>query len=167
MVCDLCHTNHATIHITEIINSQKKEVHLCDECAKQKGITHKFQISLSDLLGGLIEQKAGKPLKELQAIKCPNCGITYQELRSKVRLGCANDLEVFKDWLQPFIEKIHNASQHTGKLPKQASDSMKKENQLMKLRRDLEEAIRREDFEKAAKLRDQIRSLETEMGSSR
>lgn len=160
MVCELCHSNHATIHITEIINSQKKELHLCDECARQKGVTHKIQLTLSDLMGGTAEPKATKQQREMQSLKCVNCGITFPELRTKVRLGCANDLEVFKDWLAPFIEKIHNSTQHVGKVPHNADVSQKRESELLKLKKDLDEAVRKEDFELAAKLRDKIRAHE-------
>jgi protein arginine kinase activator len=161
MVCELCKTKHATIHITEIVSGQKKELHLCHECAQKKGVTHKIQLSLSDLLGGMIEKKAGsKALKGLRKVKCPNCGISFKDLKSKVRLGCTHDLEIFKEWLGPFIEKIHGTTQHVGKLPKNADETQKMESELLKLKRSLEDAVRREDFEKAAHLRDKIRSIE-------
>jgi protein arginine kinase activator len=160
MQCELCHVNHATIHITEIVNTQKRELHLCDDCARQKGVTHKIQLSLSDLLGGMVEAKPTKQQKELQSLKCVNCGMTFNDLRTKMRLGCANDLEVFKEWLGPFVEKVHGATQHVGKVPRNADVSQKLETELLKLKKDLDEAVRREDFEQAARLRDQIKSLE-------
>jgi protein arginine kinase activator len=159
MVCELCHSNHATIHITEIINSQKKELHLCDDCARQKGVTHKIQLTLSDLVGGM-EPKLTHKQKEMKALRCVSCGMTYPDLRTKVRLGCANDLEVFKEWLVPFIEKVHGSTQHVGKVPHNADVSQKRESEMLKLKKDLDDAVRKEDFEMAAKLRDKIRALE-------
>ncbi len=165
MVCELCKTKHATIHITEIINGEKRELHMCNDCAQKKGITQKIQLSLSDLLGGVIESKAGKALKALKSIKCPNCGMTFQDLKSRVRLGCAQDLDVFKDWLGPFIEQVHKASAHVGKLPKTAGEAQRKENELLKLKKQLDEAVKNEDFEKAAQLRDKIKSFDAGGGA--
>jgi protein arginine kinase activator len=168
MVCELCHTNHATIHITEVLNNQKKELHLCDECAKQKGVTTKIQLSLADLVGGLVEPpKVTRQQRELMNLKCVNCGLTFQDLRQKVRLGCANCLEVFKDWLALFIEKIHGSTQHVGKVPKNADQNQKRDTELLKLKKELDEAVRKEDFELAARIRDKIRAMDADVGRAR
>ena len=167
MVCELCHSNHATIHITEIVNSQKKELHLCDDCARQKGVTHKIQLTLSDLMGGIAESKTSKKQQEMQNLRCVSCGLTFPDLRQKVRLGCGNDLDVFKEWLVPFLEKIHGSSQHVGKVPHNADATQKRESEMLKLKKDLDEAVRKEDFEHAARLRDKIRELDSDPGQPR
>jgi protein arginine kinase activator len=158
MVCELCKTKHATIHITEMKAGEKRELHLCNDCAQKKGITHKIQLSLTDLLGAASE-KGSKALKALKNVKCPNCGITFQDLKNRVRLGCAQDLDVFGEWLGPFIEQVHKSREHAGKLPKSANETQRKENELVKLKRQLDDAVRGEDFEKAALLRDKIKGM--------
>jgi protein arginine kinase activator len=163
MLCNICHNKYATIHITEIVNNVKKELHLCEDCAKQKGVVQKVQFSLSDLLSGLIEQKSGKPLKDLVSSKCPHCGMTFKRLRSKMRLGCPNDLDAFKNWLELIVEKIHNATQHVGKQPSIAGERLKKEAELLRLKKELDDAVKKEDFEKAAKVRDQIKAVEIDL----
>src|SRR5678816_959239 len=85
MNCEKCHKNHATIHLTAIEGGVKKEAHLCDECARQTGVHLKFNFSISDLLGGLMEPPTKTP--KVNQIRCPECGITYSEFKTKARLG--------------------------------------------------------------------------------
>jgi protein arginine kinase activator len=160
MNCEKCHKNHATIHLTAIENDVKKEAHLCDECAKQTGVHMKFNFSMSDLLGGLME--APKTSKANQ-IRCPECGITYSEFKTKARLGCANDYEVFRTELLRLLDKIHGSVQHAGKTPHTVDAQVRKENELIRLKRDLESVVKTEDFEKAAEIRDRIKCLELEL----
>lgn len=163
-MCEVCNTNRANIHITEIVNNAKNEVHLCEECASQKGIMQKVQYSMQNLMVNAVEQKAGKAVKEMQSLRCSNCGLTFQQLRSKVRLGCSHDLEVFKEWMVPFLEKVHDgATSHVGKVPKTASQTAQRENTLLKLKAELEHAIKSEDYEKAAQVRDEIKKVEADL----
>jgi len=160
MNCEKCYKVHATIHLTEIENGVKKEAHLCDECARQTGVHLKFNFSVSDLLGGLME-----PAKASKAshLRCPECGITYSEFKAKARLGCANDYEVFRGELLRLLEKIHGSTTHIGKTPRTADGQVRKESELMRLKRDLDSVVKSEDFEKAAEIRDRIRCLELEL----
>src|SRR6185436_3162161 len=80
MNCEKCHKNHATIHLTAIENGMKKEAHLCDECARQTGVHLKFNFSISDLLGGLMEPPKTPKVNQ---IRCPECGITYSEFKTR------------------------------------------------------------------------------------
>ena len=161
MNCEKCHKNHATIHLTAIENGVKKEAHLCDECARQTGVHLKFNFSISDLLGGLMEPptKAAK----VNQVRCPECGITYSEFKTKARLGCANDYEVFRSELLRLLEKIHGSTQHAGKTPHTVDAQVRKENELIRLKRDLESVVKSEDFEKAAEIRDRIKTIELEL----
>ena len=160
MNCEKCHKNHATIHLTAIEGGVKKEAHLCEECAKQTGIGVKFNFSISDLLGGFMEP--AKPPKVSQ-VRCPECGITYSEFKTKARLGCANDYEVFRSELLRLLEKIHGSTQHAGKTPHTVDAHVRKENELIRLKRDLDSVVKSEDFEKAAEIRDRIKTLELEL----
>ena len=162
MNCEKCHKNHATIHLTAIEGGMKKEAHLCDECARQTGVHLKFNFSISDLLGGLMEPTSSKSPKANQ-VRCPECGITYSEFKTKARLGCANDYEVFRSELLRLLEKIHGSTQHAGKTPHTVDAQVRKENELIRLKRDLESVVKTEDFEKAAEIRDRIKTIELEL----
>ena len=160
MNCEKCHKNHATIHLTAIEKLGPKEAHLCDECAKQTGVHLNFNFPMSDLLGG---QKEPAKTPRVNQIRCPECGITYSEFKTKARLGCANDYEVFRTELLRLLEKIHGATQHAGKTPHTVDAQVRKENELIRLKRDLESVVKTEDFEKAAEIRDRIKTLELEL----
>ena len=111
-------------------------------------------------LGSLMEPK---PSAKVNQIRCPECGITYAEFKTKARLGCANDYEVFKNELLRLMEKIHGSTSHAGKTPMTVDAQVRKENELNRLKRDLESVVKTEDFEKAAEIRDRIKALEIEL----
>ncbi len=159
MNCDKCHKNHATYHLTAIENGSKREAHLCEECARQTGVGSKFNITIGDILGTLTEARAGKAPQ----IRCPECGITYSEFKAKARLGCANDYEVFKGELLRILEKVHGATAHVGKTPQSADSTVRMENELLRLKRDLDSMVKAENFEKAAEIRDRIKTLEIDL----
>jgi protein arginine kinase activator len=176
MICEACHQNLATVHLTEIVQKQKKELHLCEECARGKGDFYKGNFSVAEFLGGLSDPKKKEskkgaaekpaPKKEVEReAPCPQCGLTFADFRSSGRLGCQNDYEHFKKSLLPLLEKIHGATQHTGKIPTRLGQKVEKQKVLVALRKDLSLAIQREEYERAAELRDKIKALE-EGGSS-
>ena len=160
MNCEKCHKNHATYHLTAIENEVKKEAHLCEECARQAGVGFKFNFSIGDILGSLMEPK--QPGKVSQ-IKCPECGISYSEFKSKARLGCSNDYDVFRNELLRLLEKIHGSTTHAGKTPHTVDAQIRKETELIRLKKDLDSVVKSENFERAAEIRDRIRILETEL----
>ena len=160
MMCEGCKKRQATIHLTEIINSHKKEVHLCEGCAEKQGVV-KQQMSIADFLAGLASggaPAAGK--QKLPDIRCPACGLSLAEFQSVGRFGCAEDYTVFRERLLPLIDKIHDATQHVGKTPSRAGRDVQREKKLLQLQAELKHAVDREEYEEAARLRDQIRKLE-------
>ena len=159
MQCERCKKNVATVHLTEIIKNEKSEKHLCEQCAKEEGYTIKTHVSLQDLLTAFIS--AHGEAEDMAGITCPDCGMTYVDFRNEGRFGCPTDYDVFREVLDPLLEKVHGGMEHTGKLPTHASQSQRKQRQMMALRRLLREAVDREDYEEAARLRDQIKEMET------
>jgi protein arginine kinase activator len=156
--CERC-GKEATVHLTEISSGQKTEKHLCEECAAAEGITIKAHVPLAKLLEGLGLQSAAE--KELARLKCDVCGISFLEFRQQQLLGCPNDYRVFEEVLAPLLERAHEgASVHAGKVPANAAQSERRQNELLRLRGRLKEAIAREDYEEAAELRDRIKTLE-------
>lgn len=165
MLCGICNKNPATVHLTEIANSSvNREVHLCEACARKKGVAYKVQVSIADILGGLIDPNVGKSISEMAELRCPDCGLTYAEFRARTRLGCARDYDIFEKGLIPLIEKIHGNLQHIGKTPARYQEVCpNRRRQLEKLETRLRELVEKEQFERAAQLRDTIVKLRKEM----
>jgi protein arginine kinase activator len=157
-LCQTCKQNPATIHFTEIRNDEKRELHVCESCAQSQGIaTGPVMASLPTMLAHLV--KGVKP--SAPSPRCPSCGISFAEFREKGRLGCPNDYEFFNEHLAPLLEKIHGATEHRGRLPKGALDADgQRSDKLLRLRRDLQKAVKGEQYETAARLRDEIRRVE-------
>ncbi len=161
IICELCNKNVATVHLTEIVDHNvKKELHLCDACAKEKGVTAKLhQFSLVDIMGGLVEQVEQQGQKEIKQAKCPTCGLSYGEFKAKTRFGCPRDYEVLRDAVVPLLEKIHGSSQYVGRVPTGATGDDAARKEVGELVKSLEKAVSEEDFERAARLRDRIKVL--------
>ena len=164
MQCENCKESPATIHLTEIVNSQRNEKHLCQRCAEKEGITAKSQVSLNELLNSLLaaqEQKSEENSDEYAQLKCPHCGITLEQFRRQAVLGCPHDYEVFSEVLGPLIAKAHNGNtNHCGKIPATAGKPAKSRSKILRLEKQLNEAVTKEDYETAAKLRDEIKKLQ-------
>jgi len=162
MVCDVCGKNQATVHLTEIVDDQMTELHLCEECARQKSAQMESQFGLSDLLAGLTELgKPGKKETEKIDVKCQNCGLTFEDFKKIGRLGCSECYISFKKYLEPLLKRIHGSTQHVGKSPlKLTAKVSRKKIDLQDLRSRLQRAVEAEAFEEAARLRDQIKELE-------
>lgn len=160
MLCDVCAKNPATVHLTEIIDEQMTELHLCEECAREKSIQMEQQFGLADLLAGLAEFEKPTVEKEAVSLKCTNCGLTYGDFKKIGRLGCGECYSAFRKYLGLLLKKIHGSSMHFGKTPLKVTQVLKKKIDLQDLRYRLQKAIEDEAFEEAAKIRDQIRELE-------
>jgi len=158
-LCEKCKKNQATFHLTAIEKNVKKEAHLCEGCAKQTGIGYKFNFSIGNLLGSTLG-KAAKGSKS----KCPNCGFTLADIQKQMRVGCGNDYELFKEELSKVLQQIHGASTHIGKVPGPSIDPrVHKEVEMVRLKKDLDQVVKDEKYEEAARLRDRIRVLEADL----
>lgn len=164
--CHRC-SKPAVLHITELRDGGVQELHLCDTCAKQylEGPTDSGLEPGEPFGGKSLQSSEAAALEELDHLVCSSCGITFREFRSQGRLGCPHDYIEFARELTPLLENIHGATQHVGKVPKRAPDESQRQYQLIKLRNDLRNAIEDEDYERAAKLRDDIRNMESELES--
>ena len=167
MLCDICGKKKATVHLTEIVDDQMTEMHLCDECAREKSVQMEQQFGLADLLAGLSD--FGKQVKDYEKVKleCSNCRMNYEDFKKFGRLGCSECYTAFRDHLAALLKKIHGSNRHFGKAPVRLSPAEgEKPKTLDDLRKQLHQAIQIEDFEKAAELRDKIRAWEKEKGQS-
>ena len=163
MKCDICGKNDATIHLTEVVNDQVTKLHICEVCAKQKSDEMQSHFGLTDLLSGLVE--GGDVLGEggvagMVEAKCPTCGSMYQDFQKSGRIGCGKCYDVFSKSLSDLLRKIHGSDKHVGKMPFTGKGSVKRQEDLNRLKNELQQLVAREEFEKAALLRDRIKEME-------
>ena len=169
MKCQKC-AKPATFHITDIIEKGKhREFHFCDEHARQHLAPPEEAMegpSMSDIAKKLIVSAPTSLREPSPADKqaCPVCQITFLEFRNSGRLGCPYDYEVFRDELMPLLENIHGETRHSGKVPRRAPRNTQQQTTLIQLRNELKRAVAAEDYEVAARLRDQIKGIEKEQG---
>jgi protein arginine kinase activator len=158
MKCQKCH-NAATLHITEVLGEEQfEELHLCEQCAN-KYLYEPQQKGTGAKSGGEHSARAeeGNPSNQRE---CPSCGIKFVEFRNTGRLGCPHDYEEFRDELADLLENIHGETRHCGKTPRRQPQNKQTQSELIQLRGRLKQAVTKEDYEEAAKLRDRIRQLE-------
>ena len=184
MKCDQC-DQEATVHELRVVNGKKVERHLCEKCARKQGISVPTTISVE----GLIEQymqvaaksadkskvpeAAKAPEKAPKATACPHCSTTYVEFRQSGLLGCPACYASFESQLGPLLERAHEGgANHVGKLPRRAlsgsrtarpepagNDAAARAARITALRSQLDQAVRAEQYEHAARLRDELRRL--------
>jgi protein arginine kinase activator len=156
--CQYC-SNPATVHLTDIVNKQKHELHLCQACAEKQQLVKKKELNLPAILETLIGQHV--PMTDrLARLTCPACGIKYMQFRAEGRLGCPHDYEAFRLGLEPLLQRIHRAVRHVGKSPRHRLRNESLQAELVELRQRLRAAVECEDYEEAAHLRDTIRNKE-------
>ena len=170
MLCEHCHQNEATVHLTQIVDGKVEKFHLCEACAEKKGIdVHGQPMDLGGMLANLkehlvhLKEPAGEAGASKSAV-CPACGMTRTEILKKGRMGCDRCYEHFGAEMLPVIVSLQHGDQHLGKVPRHASDRMKHSVEQARLRRELDKAVAGENYELAAKLRDQIKALPADEG---
>lgn len=161
MKCQRC-SSQATVHLTEPGRNKMRELHLCADCARKAGIAvdpEPPQLGLDTVLQSLIQKHVGELVGELARRACPDCGLTFMEFRVGGQMGCPRDYETFEAGLLPLLRRAHGATRHVGKMPVRARVAA---SPRLRLRARLREAVAREDYEAAARLRDQLRQGNTD-----
>lgn len=180
MKCQKC-DKPAIYHITELLGGKPKELHLCEDHAKvylnettesadpvaSVAATLAHELGASEMVNETVED-----LKRIDQETCPMCGISFFDFRSKGRFGCPHDYITFSKQLEPLMMNIHGGAEHLGKVPKRHSergasgrDATAQRTLLIRLRREMNEAVTTENYELASKLRDQIKTIESGSGS--
>jgi protein arginine kinase activator len=159
MKCQRC-TKAATLHITEVVNEdQFEELHLCEECAN-KYLYEPQQKEAAQKAGQIGQAEESDESSALNQRECPICGIKFVEFRNSGRLGCPHDYQEFREELAPLLENIHGETKHCGKTPRRMPQNRQTQSELIQLRKQLQQAVHKEAYEEAARLRDRIRKLE-------
>jgi protein arginine kinase activator len=158
--CGHCH-KPATIHITQIINGQMHKIDLCEDCPHKQSVTDPEAFSLTDFL-----LKPQGLLVPREQVKCEHCGFTPAEFKKLGRFGCPHCYESFKGMLRPMLSNMHKGLQHQGKVPHRVLNRLSHRMELGSLRKALEVAVRSENYEEAARLRDILRTRENSEAAS-
>ena len=176
MICEKCKKKEATIFYEETINGVKRSYSICSDCAAE--LEQAGEISLSHNLfslpsfgsfhDGLFGGLFGSSAAQLQTRKtCPKCGAAMSDLKKAGKVGCSHCYSTFGEELRDTIRSIHGNVKHVGRAPARFLENREKSDRLSLLRHRLKEAIAKEDFEQAATLRDEIRSLENQEGGNK
>lgn len=162
MLCQNCGKNEATTHIKQVINGETAESHLCSDCAVHLGYGDMFTgagFSFSDLLGSFFGDSVQQKNIGGTAIRCKKCGNSFEDIVRDGRVGCADCYKTFYDKLLPSLKRIHGKVEHSGKFSANVQTETPPENRLEKLKEQMNEAVLTQNFELAAKLRDEINEL--------
>ena len=164
MKCQQCE-KPATFHITDITGDELLAHHLCPDCAKRYLQPEQLTETAAPVISGVLKQEmkleqTAEELKELDGKECPICGVSFYEFRQSGRLGCPHDYVFFADELEPLLINVHGQGHHVGKQPKRGASDTQAFTELIRMRREMKEAVEREDYETASRLRDQIRSVQ-------
>ena len=184
MQCDVCQSREAEVFLTQIDKGKVQKVNLCKQCSKERGVDDPTGFALTELLAGLgtsveLEKPAApatppvESTKEHQlalttttttsaAVKCPVCGFTQAEFKKHGRLGCSACYDTFSESLGSLLKAMHKGTHHTGKRPARVARLQEIAERMKTLQADLQKAVRAEDYENAAGLRDQIQRLKDE-----
>ena len=156
--CDLC-DKPATVHLTQIVNNQIHKLDLCESCAAAKGVTDPSGFSLADLL-----VKGGEPTEtsETGGIVCEHCGFTQKDFKRLGRLGCPSCYDRFMPLLEPVLANMHKGVSHLGKVPAKALQRRSLQDRISGLETKLQEAVAAENYEDAARFRDEIKLVRDE-----
>jgi len=161
LLCQICKKREATIHFTNVENNKVYEIHLCAQCAKEKGFEKlkKSNFAMSDIIAELLNSTARRVDEKLNPNTCPNCGTTFLQFKKSGRLGCSECYSFFNRQLIPLLRGIHGNTRHVGKVPKKYKTKVNKQRRVLELEEELARAIELEEYERAAQIRDEIRSL--------
>lgn len=157
--CDRCESP-ATVHMTELNQGEKVERHFCEECARALAVPQPSK-ELAKLL------KSFEPIQNLARRKashtnlaCPECGMTYAEFRQHGRFGCPHDYKAFGDEVSRLLKRIHGSTEYSGPAPDgRQIEGGRAVDELTRIRARLEQAVADEDYEQAARLRDEMRRM--------
>lgn len=181
MLCESCKKNEATVYFTETVNGYRIKQHLCADCASIASVIPSNMqspffgpdLSLGNLLSTILGASSNyidtKP-HSAKEVRCENCGMSYNEFMQKGKFGCSECFNKYGNALDDSLRRIHGSDRHIGKKPKNFMENTlttgdKEEiSEVDKLQEQLNQAVKEERYEDAARLRDNIRDLRKEKG---
>lgn len=177
MLCERCKKNNATVFYRESINGKERSLSLCEECAEKArkngeletefpvdGFFTKPLMGVDKLFGSLFgfPQLVGQTTSDGK--KCPLCGATFRDLMAEGKAGCPECYKTFSDELSSTISRIHGATAHTGGAPSRFKAGRDLKQKIRSLEKGIKTAVEEENYEEAARLRDELRAIRAEKG---
>lgn len=166
MQCETCKKNQATVHIIKFVNGAKREIYICESCAKETkglGVSGEMEspLTFQNILSGLVDyiNQSSQNNRNPNDI-CPVCGTTYDEFKQRGLMGCSNCYKNFGSTLMPVIKRVQGNTEHIGKVPLKAGKVIMDKKRISDLKDELQKAVAIEAYEKAAELRDLIKQLQ-------
>lgn len=163
MLCDNCKERESVISYTKINDDRIEEVHLCEVCAEEK-FKREFKgyqdiiPQIENALNNIFKFTANNS-KDEEDLKCEFCGTSFSRLKNSGILGCPKCYETFQDEIKKYLNALNVNSKYKGKIPKDADSYIVYNRKLEDLKSRLDLAINLEEYEKAAEIRDEIKSL--------
>ena len=162
MKCEKCQKNEATVFYRENINGKEEKYHLCPKCAseleKESGTA--FQnFFAGDLLGSVFAPISRRSEVSAENEKCSLCGCTFSFIQKNGKVGCPKCYDTFREPVKVTLRQIHQNSKHTGKIPAGSAQELKLKKKYEELKLALSQAVKEEDYEKAAKLHKELKAL--------
>lgn len=170
MKCQNCGKRDAVVDYTQVVDGNKLHLHLCDKCANEMKIGIDFMFDIDDVFSTFFNGISSVPTtQKLNIAKCKNCGSTYKDFRDSGKLGCAECYEAFNVELDNVLKRLHGNNRHVEGEKKRliTKKQINPEDKINELKEDLKECIKKEEYEKAAKLRDKIKELENKRGENK
>lgn len=168
MICEICKKNKATVHVTKIVNNNKQEFNICEECAREMdglnfndSLNFGTPFSFQNILSGIMDY-VSQPAQSIKSsdLVCENCKTSYREFKEQGLLGCSECYRYFNSTIMPVVKRVQGNVEHTGKIPNKSGKDIIERKKLIKLKEDLQKAIALEEYEKAAEIRDMIRQVQ-------
>lgn len=166
MLCEECRKSSAAVFLKLAVNNKVREMHLCPACAAKKGMGFGLEtgaFNISDIVGNLGGYFKDFLPSERKTLRCGGCGLKYSEFKESARLGCPECYASFEPQLIELMARLHGSSQHSGRAyaggPALKLSKSEIARRLHELRSSLKEAVKKEDFEAAARLRDALCEL--------
>ena len=161
MLCEYCQQHEATIHLSQMVNGQTRELHVCEECAEESGMNVQSVMSIPEVLFGMGQDIPKLPDEGPAGAKsCPHCHMRARDFKKHARLGCSRCYETFEAELSPMLAAMHKGVRHVGKVPASLRKGVERGILVVHLKAQLDAAVKAENYEEAARLRDQLREME-------
>ncbi len=167
-ICSKCQQRPAVVKLVRIVSGAAQTLNLCEQCAAEISPYQKqglLQEAVEKLFAKLMQHHDEAASDEMDLPPCPRCGTTFAAYRKTFMLGCPECYAAFTRAIEPQLERIHGSTRHVSRPPQLPPDG-DWTGKIESLQRALAEAVANEDFEKAARLRDQIRHLKGETGNA-
>lgn len=152
-----------TVHLTQIVSGKLKKIDLCTDCPHAQNLTDPASFNLADQMLGM---GAGQNVADhSESDICPNCHFTVQDFKKTGRLGCSRCYTAFYYGIANVLKDMHKGTQHTGKIPSRMRRQQELQRVIEEIEVRMEKAVSSEDYETAARLRDELGTVKQELES--